>query len=204
MSGFETARGHKMERENYVHSLKNMKENIQLTEAIRCTSPETIFHGTLSTTYTQTDSGVWLDIKKPRTKRKHQLPDVSTDVKEIKGTVLVDGSKLISDGNGGYYMRVELKDIRPLQKRPNTYDRSHRNYVPHDSNYRQCPPPGSYYANESFPSHSNYRPNPSGMFFANQRRGPNDHFDRRNAERNNTTFGDSQPKYYRDSGDLFK
>lgn len=202
-SGFDTARGHKMERENYLEALRKMTANPQSSSEKVCSTSETIRHGNLRTISTQTNNGVWLDVKKSKNKRKRQSTDSVEDVKNIKGTILVDGSNLISDGCGHYYMRVDLNDIRPLRSNSNSNSHSsYRNYASHSSNIEPIPS-ASYYANHS--NHSNYRPNPSGTFFPNHSRYSNDRHDRRNADRNTRTFSQAfpPPKFYHDADDLF-
>lgn len=197
-----------MERENYVASLSNMTQNMQST-AESCSSAEIVVHGNLRTISTQTNSGIWLDTKTPKTKSKRRFVSDNVDeVKNIKGTIHVDGRNLISDGLGNHYMRVELSEVRPI--RSNAYS-SDRNYVPYRTNMEQNPsgsfytnPSASYYTNPSVSSHSSYRPNPNDTFFSKQPRYSNDRFDRRNADYNTRTFGQSfqQQQYFNE--DLFK
>lgn len=189
-----------MERENYLESLRKMR----ITNEKSGSTSEMVRHGKLRTISTQTNDGIWLDTKKP--KRKRQSTDAIEDVKNIKGTVFVDGNNLISDGHGRYYMPVELNDVRPHRSSSHTHNR-HRNYAPHSSNTEQVPSDISSQYGTYFANHSNYRPNPNGTFFANQHRYSNDRNDRKNtADRDTRTFGQSfqQPHFYRDSNDLFK
>lgn len=191
-----------MERENYVASLRNMTQSMQSTTE-SCSSAEIVVHGNgnLRTISTQTNSGVWLETKTPKTRSKRQfVADEVDEVKKIKGTVLVDGRNLISDDRGNHYMRVELNEVRPI--RSNAYS-SNRNYVPYRTNMEPNPS-GSYYTNPSVSSHSSYRPSPHDTLFSKQPRYSNDRFDRRNADYNTRTFGQSfqQQQYFNE--DLFK
>lgn len=149
-----------MERENYLESLRNMTENMRLTNEKSASTSQMVRHGNLRTISTQTNDGIWLDTKKPKNKRKRQSTESIEDVKNIRGTVNVDGNNLISDDYGRYYMRVELNDVRPHRNNSNTH-----------TNYRNCPPPHSsnieqvsgrsYYANQRLPNHSSHRLNPT-------------------------------------------
>lgn len=151
-----------MERENYLESLRSMTaDKRSISERY---SPSTVVrNGNRTTVSTQTNNGVWLDTKKPKNSRKRQSNDSIEDIKNIKGTIHVDGNNLISDGCGGYYMRVHLQDIRPIHGKSNKHS-IHHNYVPRSSNIGQDPS-GSY---QSPPNQPNHRPNPSGRFFPDQ------------------------------------
>lgn len=194
-----------MERENYVDSLKQMTANEQSKES---SSSETIRHGNLRTTSTQTNNGIWLDSKKTKRKRQSSGDDIKDkDVEHIRGTVMVDGSNLISDGCGGYYMRVDVNAIRPVRNNSNTYS-SHRNHVPHSSDVG--PRGSSYYANQDIPNHS-MRPSHRQysnvpFFYSNQPRYSSDRADRRYADHSTRPFSQTfrQEKYSNDSNDLFK
>ncbi|KAG4069856.1 hypothetical protein HA402_009563, partial [Bradysia odoriphaga] len=169
---FEAARGHKMERENYVESLKTMTAKLHVAEEIE------ISHGNSRTVSTQTNPGIWLDTKISRKRRS--TVDIA-DVRSVKGTVYVDGSNLISDGAGRYFMQVDLNDVRPLRSMSNTHSDGHHTY----SNQRFYPPRGSngrqdsnrsnssqaYQSNRSISYRPNHRlngPNPNGTYFSNQ------------------------------------
>lgn len=228
--GFEKARGHKMERENYVESLKRMIAKMDVNED-NC---ETICHdGNLRTISTQTGTGTWLNKVQPESKRRRLSPVDSEKIKNIRGTVLVNGTDLISDGCGGHYIRVDLEDIRPLRSDSHKnsgnidYNESqssgqHRHpsrgaligcdYDESESSQRQpCPPKPSdkYYSNNNWnlPQYSRNR-------FVGNYGERNDRFDRRPAGGNDRRNGQSyrehreqrEKKYFNDSAssDLFK
>lgn len=192
---FEAARGHKMERENYILSLKEMTKNLYLPEESE------ISNGNSKTVSTQTNPGIWLETKVSR-KRRH--PVAVSDVAAVKGTICVDGSNLISDGSGRYFMQVELKDVRPLRNMSNP----HSNGQGH-SNHRFFPPSRgangphnsdrnsqAFYSNRGMSHRSNnYRsngPNPNGTYFSNQTPYSRDR-----------SYG-MRPKFYNDQSDPFQ
>lgn len=153
-----------MERGNYLESLRSMTASMQpIIE--RCSPSKTVRNGSRTSISTQTNSGVWLDIKKPKNARKRQSNDSIEDVRNIKGTILVDGNNLISDGCGGYYMRVHLNDIRPIRSNKSNAQSGHHNYVQRSSNIG-LDTRGPYY--QSPPNQSNYRPNSTERFFPDQ------------------------------------
>lgn len=196
--GFEAARGHKMERENYVESLKAMTAKLHVAEI-----ENEIHHGNSRTISTQTEQGVWLATKKSR-KRRTPDDDIN-DARNVKGTVYVDGSNLISDGAGRYFMQVDLNDVRPVRNN-NTFN-SHNNAYAYN-NQRFYPPSRrpndrydsshssqAYYSNQNTSRRSHYRsnePNPNGTYFANQTPYPKDR-----------SYG-SQQTYCNDESELFK
>lgn len=212
--GFETARGHKMERENYLESLKTMtaekaavkrtSEDLAVVQ-IRSLSPdEVIIHDNLRTLSTQTDSGIWLDTSMTKRKNKRKRNRSSADFKnvaDIKGTVCVDGKNLISDGSGGYFMRVELNAVRPFPI--NSSKPNYRNYPPNSTNNGHNPS-GSYYSNQSLPHSSNNVPSSSGRFYSNHSRYPNEYrTDRRSDDRYSRPYSQQNTRYFTDGSDLF-
>lgn len=174
-----------MERENYIESLRNMTIDDGHWKQ-RSISPDIIAHEYLRTISTQTNDGVWLETKntaKTGSKRKrNHSSTVAEDVSNIKGTVYVDGRNLVSDGCGGYYVRVQLSDIRPISRQSNGY--THRNYQLSNTHNRQYPG-GSYYSNQYY----NSRPSPSETFYSNKSPYPNEYrSDRTNADNNYSTL----------------
>lgn len=208
-----------MERENYLESLRNMKaakiavkrtaEHVAVAKR-RSLSPDVIiFSDNLRTISTQTDVGTWLDkntMVNRKNKRKHNhSSEVIKNVNDIKGTVLVHGKNLISDGSGGYLMRVELNDIRPLTSQ----SRSHKNppnvtsggysrgrSVGHSPGHSLSHNPSGYYLNQPLPQGS------SGKFYLNDSWYPNEYrSDRRRSD--NRPYSQHNTRYYEDESDLF-
>ncbi len=191
-----------MERENYVESLRTMTANMQLTDESSLFS-EVIRNGNKRTLSTQTNRGVFLEGTKSKNKRKRQSTDMNDDVKSVKGTVYVDGNNLISDGCGGYYMRVELNDIRPIRSKSNAHNSQHH-YAALGGQTSNGPP--TYFATQSLWRNSNHRPNTNDRFYSDQSRySGSDRTDGRNVNYNARNFGQpfQQQKYYSSTSDPF-
>lgn len=197
-SGFEVARGHKMERKNYLDHIISIDR-----------TKSTISINTNVDKGTQSESGYWINKKTIRQSKKQQPSNdtSSSDDNEppnksesdntqfrvhLRGCVNVDNSDLIPDDQGGYFVHIKKSDIHPL---PSSAGRNWRDLGPptptntgYDGrvgahggsqfvtpivaykNYQQSPL-GSCY--------DDYRPAHSSRFNSERRHGPADRFNYR-------------------------
>lgn len=137
--GWEIARGHHIERQIYIDSLKSLEK---LSIAI----DTSINKGT------QTKPGYWIDSDNRAI--KHDPNDISFDESNdkpekvpIHGYVRVHCADLIPDNRGGYFIHVKASDIREHEfvsdtedsapVKPKTHKYRYRNY-----NLYNCSPAG--------------------------------------------------------------
>lgn len=182
-----------MERENYVESLKTMIKSLYVPE-----ENETLV-GNSRTVATQTNPGIWLESKGSR-KRRRSVDDAN--VSNVKGTVYVDGSNLISDGTGRYFMEVELNNVRPLRSMSNQHSNGH-GY----SNQRVFPSRGSYNRHDSDRSSKAYYSNQNTSYRSNYYRsnGPNGtYFSGQTPYSSGRSYGMHQQDVYGDLSDPFE
>lgn len=197
-----------MERENYLNALRRMTANMQLNDENHSNS-DLILHddGNRRTIATQTNTGLWLDKVVSKNSRKRKNEDITDDVKDVRGTVYVDGSKLISDDCGGFYMKVELSDIRPIGNRSRTHT-TQRHYPSFDSNggngTSQHYHPAYNYQSEQYRSsyQSRYPSDRNVRDYADR----NERFSKRNTDSNDRRINQSyyQQNFRSDSYGPFK
>lgn len=149
LTAFEVARGHKMERENYLEKLKNLSVNDTDTGDVPSKIPKkeklpSLAIDTEVDKGTQTLRGYWID--------EQQLPahhrsfgaralDTSDHAKKqvsLMGCVDVRRRELIPDGRGGYFVHITSKEIERIprhsdaqqhqqyQRQPQRYENNHR------------------------------------------------------------------------------
>lgn len=149
---FETARGHKMERTNYLDDIR--KREIRNVPSIAI--------DTDTNKGTQCDPGFWIDTKLIK---GHSSPDSETGLNmqllstneprqsvSLRGYVNIREKHLIPDSNGGYFVHIEQRDIERFKPREG------------DANHRRLPP-----SNLSHQNRPNSTQNDQFMFINQQR-----------------------------------
>lgn len=189
---FEVARGHKMERENYLNELKKIGNRMLPSLAIDTDVDKA----------TQTQPGFWItENSLPKSARNNSndlqphLDDMIEPQQQVNlcGYVNVQHTDLIPDGRGGYFVRVQKRDIQkqsqwttsaPLpqphkhQNRFAPYPQQNNNSWRRESNrpfdrYAEHPPPLPHYSAPSNSMHhenANFTENLSKLAQANRNR----------------------------------
>lgn len=139
MAEFEVARGHKMERENYIEKLYRLTGN-------KIPKLSSLAVDTETEKGTQTNRGYWISESSIPNRSGHTNSEALNDIhKQI--CVNVQRSNLIPDGRGNYFVHINAKDVQrkdtvpPNRHRSNFNKRStHQNNL-HQQRYQSHPDP---------------------------------------------------------------
>lgn len=143
--GFEVARGHKIERENYLSDIKNREKRKKVAS---------IAIDTENDKGTQCLPGYWIDQKSVSTQRTGRTNTTSSNASETEtqtdpdcdsgtntsvrsqvslwGHVNVQRKDLIPDGKGGFFVHIRKQEIQ--SNSPPRYDRHPGHHLPNRSN----------------------------------------------------------------------
>lgn len=148
------ARGHKMERENYLEKLKSLSINGNNGDTDRVPSKipkkERLPSLAIDTEIdkgTQTNRGYWIDEQQLPAHHRSMGPralDTSDHAKKqvtLAGCVDIRRRRdLIPDGRGGYFVHITSKEIERIPRHSDSQQYQHHNH-------RQPPPPPQRYEN---------------------------------------------------------
>lgn len=143
---FEVARGHKMERENYLEKLKNLSFNDHDDGDIPSKIPKkeklpSLAIDTEVDKGTQTLRGYWIDEQQLQAQHRSFGPralDTSDHAKKqvsLTGCVDIRRRDLIPDGRGGYFVHITSKEIDRIPRRSDAQ---------HQQQQQRPPPPQRY------------------------------------------------------------
>ncbi|XP_031634549.1 mRNA-capping enzyme [Contarinia nasturtii] len=167
IAAFELARGHKMERDNYIDKLKCLNDN-----GVKIPKIASLAIDTETEKGTQTHRGYWIDerniAQNQRTSTGSNTSFEASEQKQVQlvGCVNVQRRNLIPDGTGNYFVRVMKKDIKrhepPSRREPYQMPQSiHRNdrIHPRKRSHQNIPSQRQYHHHQPRPN-APYPPRP--------------------------------------------
>lgn len=144
-TAFEMARGHKMERENYIMKLTNLTAKEGKTKIPKLPS---LAIDTETDKGTQTTRGYWIPDHAVSGNRSISQPaEASNQIQkqvQLVGCANIKRSDLIPDGRGGYFVHINSRDIQRKESTPpNRGQRSNlkKRSLQQNSPYTQRHPP---------------------------------------------------------------